>query len=110
MATTGPKLTRRFRELEQRLCRIENRTGLLHTDDADRRYQGHHALAGRLLGEAREFLRGIKGLPTQQQIAAQLGVGANQITQWLRGRPAGKRNWCQDCNRLLAWMLQTVID
>jgi hypothetical protein len=108
--STSPVL-RRFMELEQHLCRIENRVNLFRGPDTSSREHGHHALAGKVLAETYEFLKslGLLGIPTRQALADQIHVHANQITDLFKGKPPKRRNWCRECGGLLAYLLQEVI-
>src|SRR5262249_302495 len=101
-----------LRELEQHLCRLQNRTDLFRGQRTGNPTDGHHALAGGVLRETLLFLRGrgLVGLATRGTFGTQLHVNANKITQLLDGRPTGKREWCRDCGRLLATLLQDLID
>ena len=100
-----------FLELEQHLCRIENRTTLFRKKDTDRHDRGHHALAGQVIRETLEFLRasGLDEVPNKKEMAEHLHVGANHMTHLLDGEPSQRRNWLQDCNRLLSFLLQETI-
>jgi hypothetical protein len=104
---------RALQSLEQHLCKTANRTTLFRGGLTDRPDTGHHALAGRILWEAREYLNRAKlpGVPKKQDLATKAGVGPNHITHLLKGDPTGPNNWCRDvCPGLLAWMLQEFIN
>jgi hypothetical protein len=112
MTPSATEVVRKFLELEQHLCRIENRTTVFQAGETNRPDRGHHALAGVVLREARDFLKGsgLSDVPSNRKLAEYLNVGPNQITHLFDGQPPKHRNWCRDSNGALAWLLQETID